>query len=170
MERSDPESLSGWLLSAGLALAVAGVVVQTTAHLVQAFVAPSLDYLNADRDGNVFAWASSVAIFGAAFAALVLYGLRRRRGLLVLALALAFFSLDDIAAIHERLALHAEDLLGLADYSRRAVWVVLFMPLLVIVTALLVSIAREASPPHAGSCSSAWRFLSSPSRQRRRAT
>ncbi len=141
----DPEDLPGWLLSVGLWLAIAGVAVQSTAHLLQHFAFPSVDALNVDRDGNnAFAWASAVAIFGTAFAAFVLYGLWRRWSLLALALALAFLSLDDIAAIHERLALRSEDALGLAEFSRRAVWIVLFLPLLALVFGVLVALARQA--------------------------
>ncbi len=145
MPPRDPERLPGWLLSVGLALAIAGVAVQTTGHLLQAFAFPSLDELNADRDANnPFAWASSVTIFGAALATFVLYGLSRRWTLLLLAVALMFFSLDDIVAFHERLALRSETALDLWEYSRRAVWVVLFLPLLAYVSIVLVAIARRA--------------------------
>jgi hypothetical protein len=147
MTGRDPLRLPGWLLSVGLALAIAGVVVQTTAHLTQAFAFPSLDELSADRDSNnPFAWASSVTIFSAALTTFVLYGLSRRWTLLLLAVALMFFSVDDIVGVHEKLALRSESALNLVEYSRRAVWVVLFMPLLAYVTIVLVSIARRADP------------------------
>jgi hypothetical protein len=81
---SRADGFGDWLLTAGIALAVAAVVVQTTGHLLQAFVASSLDQLDADRDDNVWAWSSSVATFGAGFAAFLLYGLSRRGALLAL--------------------------------------------------------------------------------------
>jgi hypothetical protein len=144
--RARADALPDWLCSAGIALAAVGVAVQTASHLFQAFVAQSAWYLSADRDDNAFAWASSVATFAAAFAALCLYGLVGRRRLLVLAILLALFSLDDIATAHERLALHGESALDLAMFSRRYLWIVLFLPPLALGLALLLSVAREAPP------------------------
>ena len=139
-------ALSDRLLSTGIAVAAVGVVVQTASHLFQAFVAPSLDELSADRDDNAFAWASAVAMFAGAVAAFVLYALQRRRGLLALAVLLAFLSLDDIATVHETIGSRSESVLGLASYAGRIVWIVLYLPLLVLGVVLLVRLALEASP------------------------
>ncbi len=147
MTGRDPERLPDWLLSAGVALALAGVAVQTTAHLFHSFVAQSIYSLNADRDAfSAFAWASSTATFAAAFAALLLFGLTGRLRLLVLALVLAFLSLDDAAAIHERLAARAEEILGTPELSQRILWIALFLPLIGAAFVLLAGLARELQP------------------------
>lgn len=147
MERRDPEALAAWLLSVGAGLAVAGVVVQTTAHLFHSFVAESIYSLNADRDAfSAFAWASSTATFAAAFVALLLYALTGRLRLLVLALVLAFLSLDDAVAIHERLAARAENVLGAPELSQRILWIGLFLPLIGAAFVLLADLSRELEP------------------------
>ncbi len=146
MTERDPERLPGWLLTVGLTLAVAGVVIQSVAYLLQEFVFTSVVFLGADSEANAYAWAGSVAVFGAAFAALVLYGLRRQLGLLVLALLLTYLSLDDVATLHERLALRAEDSFGLPEDSWRAIWIVAYLPLLLVTGVLLLSVALSASP------------------------
>jgi hypothetical protein len=147
MTRRDPEALAAWLLSTGVALAVAGVVVQTTVHLFHSFVAQSVDSLSADRDAfSAFAWASSTATFGAAFAALLLYGITDRARLLALALILAFLSLDDVVAGHERLAARAETTIGAPELSQRILWIVMFLPLIGAAFVLLAGLAKELGP------------------------
>lgn len=147
MNRRDPETLAAWLLSTGVALAVAGVVVQTAAHLFHSFVAQSVYSLNADRDAfSAFAWASSAATFAAAFAALLLYGITDRMRLLALALILAFLSLDDSAALHERIAARAETTLGAPELSQRILWIVMFLPLIGAAFLLLAGLAGELEP------------------------
>ncbi len=146
MTERDPERLPGWLLTVGLTLAVSGVIIQSVAYLLQEFVFTSVVFLGADREANAYAWAGSVATFGAAFAVLVLYGLQRQVGLLVLALILTYFSLDDVATLHERLALRAEDSFGLPEDSWRAIWIVAYVPLLLVTVVLLIAVARSATP------------------------
>ncbi len=146
MTEHDPERLPGWLLTVGLGIAVAGVVIQSIAYLLQEFVLTSVVFLGADSEANAYAWAGSVATFGAAFAVLVLYGLLRQVGLLVLALILTYFSLDDVATLHERLARRAEDSFGLPEDSWRAIWIFAYVPLLLVTVVLLIAVARSAIP------------------------
>jgi hypothetical protein len=138
--------LGGRVITVGFLLAALAVAVQTFAHLMNAFV---FDYgvwnMDASQDGNAFSWASSVATFGAALGALLL-GLRTAVPawrLVLLAVVLAFFSLDDVVAIHEKLAF--------ADYGadipkliRRAFWPVLYLPLFAFVTWMLWQTAVRA--------------------------
>jgi hypothetical protein len=137
------------ILRAGVCIAVAGVVVQTAAHLVNVRVLDGEVWsLSADVDGNAFAWASSASTLAAAFlaAGLALLVPRRRHRLWLLVALLAFLSLDDIARIHETtgrwvLAVGGADL----DYSR-LVWPVLFLPIVLACSVLLLQTAGTMDP------------------------
>ena len=137
--------LADWLVTLGIALALAAVAVQTTGHLLQAFASSSLDQLDADRDDNVWAWASSVATFGAGFAAFLLYALRRRSALLLLTLLLVFLSLDDIVGVHERIGQRGVKWIDVDFDALRVLWIAVYLPLLAAGVVLLVRLAREAS-------------------------
>jgi hypothetical protein len=135
------------ILSVGFALAVIAVVVQTAAHLTNALL---LDYgianMDATIDGNALSWASSVATFAAALGALLLGMIPRSPAwrLLVLAAVLAFFSLDDVVAIHEKLAFGTSGALGLADIVGRAFWPVLYFPLFLYALVSLWQLSLQA--------------------------
>ena len=132
----DREPVSDALLKLGLRTAVIAVAAQTAAHFTWAYVWPSL-LLNADNDWGTFAWASSVATFSAALAALALAYLGAPRALmLALGVTLALFSLDDIAGVHERLA----DELGALipwEHTGRAAGMLPLLPLMVLAFAAL---------------------------------
>jgi hypothetical protein len=143
---------TGWrLLRIGGLLAAAAVALQTTAHLVNAFLLDArIDGLNADLEGNVFTWASSTSTFTlglAAFLHAVLFPLRRRE-LAVLAVIAAFLSLDDAIQLHERLTVAiGEDLLGLSDHVAGRLWVPVYFPLLLLTGLLLWLVAKQAWEP-----------------------
>jgi hypothetical protein len=126
------------------AIAVAG---QTVAHLTNAFF---LDYeirnMDADADGNALSWAASVAIFAAALGAFLfsLFPSVPTRRFVALSAVFVFFSLDEVAAIHENLASVAVRGLDVPSSVGRAGWPILYVPLLVYVVFSLWRLAASA--------------------------
>jgi hypothetical protein len=141
-------------LRIGTQVAIAAVAVQSLAHLGNVFAADGdIDGLNVENDINLFAWASSMAIFTAALAALALAALlpALRGRLLVLGAILVFFSVDDVATIHERLGTFVRrDVLDLPSGYGRLVWPAMFLPLLAAVFLILWDLSRRF-PTAAGS-------------------
>lgn len=139
------------LLRIGLWLAVAAVAFQTVAHLGNEFLLDDrIQGLDADIEDNVFTWASSVATFAVAVAAFLhavaFPASRREFG--ALAALCAWFSLDDAILLHERAALKlGEDVLGLPDYIAVRLWLLLYLPLLLVAGALLWDIAKRIWEP-----------------------
>lgn len=134
----------------GLRLALVAAIVQTTAHLTNEFLLDDrVQGLDADLEGTVFTWASSVATFVVAFAAFLHAAAFEvhRSAFAVLAAITLWFSLDDVAVIHERLALKlGEDVLNLPDYAAVRLWLILYLPLLLLAGALLWQLAKELGP------------------------
>jgi len=136
------------LLRAGVAVGLAAVLVQTTAHLVDAFAFDyRYEFLDANSEQTAFSWASSSATFAAAFCVALLALTRPGlpRWLVALALVLAFFSLDDMLAFHERVsrATFATDL-GLPKQSASRLFPVLWLPTLAYGFLGLFKLARES--------------------------
>jgi hypothetical protein len=135
----------------GVRLAVLAALVQSAAHLTNEFLLDDrVQGLDADLEGTSFTWASSVATFAVAWAA----GLHaaafrnRRRELAALAAVAVWFSLDDVAIIHERVALKlGEDVLGLPDYAAVRLWLLLYLPLLLLVGLIIWRLVQAAAPP-----------------------
>jgi hypothetical protein len=142
------------LLRAGLVLAVAGTAAQTLIHLVNLFVLGDRYYhLDVSAEQTAFSWASTVATFAAACAALLVAArpeTHRRGRMLLLAASLAYLSLDDFVELHERLGDWVGDELGLPEAIGPRIWVIVYLPVLVAAALLLV-----------------WSALSSPPRPRR---
>ena len=142
------------MVRVGVWVAVLAVIVQTTAHLGNEFLLDDrVEGLDADVEGNTFTWASSVATFTVAWAAALHAAAfeRQRREFSLLAGLALWFSLDDVAIIHERVALElGEDLLGLPDYLAVRLWLILYLPLLLLAGLVLWRIARESEPPADG--------------------
>jgi hypothetical protein len=145
------ESLPAFLVRIGIAVAVLAVAVQTTAHLGNEFLLDDrVQGLDADVEGNAFTWASSVATFAVGLMAALHAAAfeTRRREFSALAAITVWFSLDDVAIIHERAALElGEDVLGLPDYAAVRLWLVLYLPLLLVAGLLLWRIAQAAASP-----------------------
>jgi hypothetical protein len=134
-------------LRIGMQVALAAVAVQTVAHLgnVLAFDG-DIDGLNVENDINLFAWASSMATFTAALASVLLAALlpALRLRLLVLGAILMFFSVDDLATIHERLGTFVRrDLLDLPSGYGRVAWPAIFLPLLAAAFLILWDLSRR---------------------------
>ena len=145
------ESLAAFVVRVGIRIAILAVLVQTVAHLGNEFLLDDrVEGIDADIEGNSFTWASSVATFTVAWAAALHAAAfeRQRREFSVLAALALWFSLDDVAIIHERVALElGEDLLGMPDYLAVRLWLILYLPLLLLAGVVLWRIAKEAQPP-----------------------
>jgi hypothetical protein len=132
--------------------AVLLVAVQTLVHLTNAL---ALDYrvwnMSADADGNALSWLSSTTTFTAALAAAAVAVARPevRRRTAALAVLLAFFSFDDIVAIHEAVGEHVTGQLPVRGELARVVWPAIFFPLLAFVAVVLLQVRRLA-PARAG--------------------
>jgi hypothetical protein len=146
-----PDTLGERLLRIGVLVAVAAVAFQTAAHLSNEYLFDDrFAGLDADVEGNAFTWASSVATFALAMAAFlhaVVFSTRKREFSLLVALGV-LFSVDDAVQYHERLGLGlGEDLLGLPDYLAVRMWLVLYLPLLLLAGALLWVVAATLWEP-----------------------
>jgi hypothetical protein len=140
------------LLLSGSLLAVGAVTLQTASHLLNAAFIGS-PHLDANAEGNAPTWANTAVVFSGAFVC-ALRGLliRRRRGMfLALAALLAFLSLDEMASVHERIAGHVLNVVGLPIVWDSVLWPALYAPLLGGVFVLLLAAAR-AAPARAGRC------------------
>jgi hypothetical protein len=147
------ETLGERLLRIGILVVVAAVSFQTAAHLTNEYLfGDRFAGLDADVEGNAFTWASSVATFALAMAAFlhaVVFSSRRREFSLLAALA-ALFSVDDVVQFHERLGLGlGEDVLGLPDHLAVRMWLVFYLPLLLLAGALLWLVAETLWVPAA---------------------
>ena len=132
------------LLRFGLAIAAITVTAQAVAHVIGVHLLDDRYLnLNADDELGLPAWVSSSATFAAAFAAFLLALMQERidASVLVLAGLLAFFSLDDAIAVHERLGEKVGDALGYGETSERLIWLILFMPLFALAAILLFGTA-----------------------------
>ena len=139
-----PDERASTLLRVGLAIAVITVTAQAVAHVVGVqFLDDRYLHLNADDELGLPSWVSSSATFAAAFAAFLLALMPDRIDALLLVLAglLAFFSLDDAIAVHERLGEKVADALGYGETAQRLIWLVLFLPLFALAAILLARTA-----------------------------
>jgi hypothetical protein len=138
------------LTRTGTAIAISAMAVQTAAHLANALLLDGrYAALNATQDGNAFAWTSEVATFAGAFAAAVgAVCLRGRRGrLTVIALILAWLSLDDTVQVHEHLEHLTDGAAGPIGRMGPLVFLALYLPLLATALLLLWRAARAAPAP-----------------------
>ena len=138
------------LLRAGVVLALVGVGVQTVLHLLNLFVLDDRYFhLDVSNEQTAFSWASTVATFAAACAALLLAarpGTQGRGRFALLALLLAHLSLDDFVEVHERLGEWTEDALDLPEAVGVRIWVLVYLPVLAAAALLLLWSALNAPP------------------------
>jgi len=155
--RSRPQDAGEWSLEervrrlfrlGTIAAAAAALALALTNVVNNRVLASPLYNLNPDLEMTPWSWASSSLTFGAAATALtmVLVGVAPRR-LLVLAASLAYLSLDDAIAIHERAAawLVAH---GVPDGIDGTLWPALFLPVFAAAALLLLDVA--ATTPAGG--------------------
>lgn len=125
----------------GTWLAVLAFCVQGVAHLV--VYRTTISAVNVDAEAGVWAWAGSSATFAAAVGVLLLIVVRpvATKPLVVLAVVLAYFSLDDAMSLHERIVHRHVHSLGPIDDAAGIVWPVVYLPLLVAAFGLLWTLA-----------------------------
>jgi hypothetical protein len=135
------------VLTWGIALSVAGLLIQTTMHLTNFVVFDGdINGLDADEDFSAPSWAGISATFVAGTGALLL-GLVLRRGIFyALAGLFTFLSFDDFMRVHEKIGeLGTVVGIGQEEELGRAIWPLLFMPLLVAGAALIWVAANQFS-------------------------
>ena len=132
------------LIGIAFRVALAAAVVQGGIHYFDALVLHfRIQMFNADADGGVFTWASSMATAMAGLGLLLAASQvkARSRVLILLSMGLLFFSLDDTVALHERIP----NLSFIpVEHSGRIAWVVCAMPLLGAVFVGLLAFAWRA--------------------------
>jgi hypothetical protein len=128
-------------IALGTWLAVLAFCVQSVAHLV--VYRTTISVLNADSEAGLWAWTGSSATFAVAVGVLLLIVLRpvATKPLAVLAVVLAYFSLDDAIALHERFVHRHVHSLGPIDDAAGIVWPVVYLPMLVVAFGLLWTLA-----------------------------
>lgn len=100
--------------------------------------------LQASAEQNVWSWAASMAAFASGLSALLLAPVARHpRRVFALGCLLVFFALDDYVEIHENLGEDVSGALGFPDYVGPRLWTLIYLPLAVLVAALLWSLAWE---------------------------
>lgn len=136
----------GAIVRIGCLVALGGLVVQTVLHVIglTAFdTRPA--FLDLDDDESLFTWVTGVVTFAGALGCVLLASVAppHRSRLLVLAGLLAFLSLDDVLAVHERVR---DDTFGLDPdlEAGRVIWPIVFLPVLAATAALLWTVARES--------------------------
>jgi len=130
--------LSERLLTWGAYTAIAVTVIQTVGHLYD-WLATDLDIilLNADHDQAIYAWVPTTAIFMGALALFLqqqivpVTGFRRW-----LPAILAYLSLDEMVALHERV-LKVLDKLSITASHGRVIWPLIYLPVLAATTIAL---------------------------------
>jgi hypothetical protein len=125
-----------------LLLSATAVVLLVVTHLVNRFALDNrVNAFDADADDSAWGWAGVVAESSTA----LLLGLlavtsARRRAVTFAAFAVAFLSLDDFLALHERVSRIGEHLPF--SHADRVVWPLVFLPLFAVVFVLLWRVAE----------------------------
>ena len=139
--------LSERLLTWGAYTAVAVTVFQTIGHLYD-WLAQNLDIilLNADHDHSIYPWIPTTAIFMGALALFLKQQIRPVTGFRRwLPLILAYLSLDEMVALHERLV-KVLNAIGVDSSYARVVWPALYLPLMAATAIALWRMARGMAP------------------------
>ena len=153
LERDHPQQppaaafVADRVLTVSVSFAVVGALAQAAVGIVNGILLERRSgLLDPDAEYTVFAWASGVAAFSAALAALLL-GILWRTGrvqLLVLATFIAFYSVDDLLVIHEPLTAKVfGGILGLPTGLAGRMSGALYFPLLAATVVLLLLEARR---------------------------
>ena len=140
----DVVRLTAWL-------ALAAVALQTIVHLTNGIVLDDpYDALNADQEGVVFTWLSTSATVASSIALLLLSttGAYRAWHVLLLSAVIAYLSLDDSIAIHERLSRQVfVERVGLPVDIGARLLIAFLWPLFLVAVVLLLSIAGRSARP-----------------------
>lgn len=144
------ELLSTRILATGVVTAVAAAATLVVTNTINVVLLDSrVTQFTASEEQTVFTWAAASATFAAAFAALlhVVAGLRDVRVYAATAALLAFFSLDDMVQIHERLGDRLAEAVDAPSYVGSRAWMFIYAPLLAAAFALLWLVVRRMEEP-----------------------
>lgn len=138
------------LMTAGLALALAGVSVYLLARAVnQLLLAAPSSNLDPGGERNPFAWATTVATFTAGFAALVHAAASpwRRGWFVLIGGSCTLLSMSDAVELHERAGAKLfQQGLGWSDVIAGQAEVLLYAPLLALTVFAVWRLAEDADP------------------------
>ena len=140
---SSEGSLARRIVVAGSCVALVAAAVQTSCHLVDAFVLDGrYPALEADAQGNVFDWVSAAAILAAGVVAFVgAAAPASRLASRVLGVLLGYLAVDELVGIHERIGAEiATHLPGKLGELGDRVTPVIYLPILGAVFVLLLVI------------------------------
>ena len=140
--------LGRWLQLGRTTALIAALTLLLVHYANFIFLNSPLSFLDANSEGTVWSWASALATGTVTAAALLGICVEPARLGLFLSLSAvcAFLSLDDMVALHERVAEWAYETLRIAETWDSIIWPVLYFPLLFIAFLGLLRISR-ASPP-----------------------
>jgi hypothetical protein len=128
------------ILEAGALVAAVGGILLVLATLANQFVlSPDVTSIDGRVEHSVWTWASSAATFAGAFVATVwlVVSPRRRLNVIAIVVTLAYFSLDDMLALHEEVGSDVGETLALPDWVG-GLWLLAYPPLLVLAVWALV--------------------------------
>jgi hypothetical protein len=129
------------ILPAGAVVACAAAAAVVSAQLVNDLVFDRRYWhLNADVEGNALTWVSAIVTAAAAALAITLSRALGSRRLAVVGVILAFFAIDDIAALHERMG-QGLDSLGLPHAD--GIWFPVYLPLFAFAFFTLLATGRR---------------------------
>lgn len=127
-------AVAGRLLDATIVVTLAATAVQSVTYAFSVVALGNATLFDIDQDSGVFTWASATATAFAGVALVVLAYLQKshRRMLAVLGAVCLYLSLDDAAALHERVGQDVRnDVLHTSLASLNGIiWPILFFPLL----------------------------------------
>jgi uncharacterized membrane protein YidH (DUF202 family) len=122
------------------------VGLQTAGHLAFLTI-DGAGLLDVNREGGVGAVVAAAVLLVAAAGAFQLRRQEHQRADRVLGGILVFLALDELLVIHERVGIVTARVLGLSDAWDSVLWPLMYLPLLGLVLALLLLLARQVPRP-----------------------
>jgi hypothetical protein len=150
--RSDLALIARRLPTVGVVVAVAVMIAQTAAYLVDGLVLePTNRELIARGEGSAFDWFSVFAVLTVAASAgfHAAYLRHRRRAFALLATIFIFLAVDDALGLHERVTSAVGGWLDVSDHGD-TLFLLPYLPPLAFAFGLLLTTARESGSPARG--------------------
>ena len=135
-------------LRVGRWCALVGALILVSVHSVNAIALDgAVTAFDANQDGTPLVWASAVAIWTVSVAALLAAAMRTGPVVqsVFLACATAFFSMDDMIGVHERIAKVLVLQFGVTNPWGGALLPLVYLPLFAVTVVLILRIARSGT-------------------------
>jgi hypothetical protein len=135
------------VLALGAGLAAAATMAQSLLYLLNHFVLGA-SLFHEDAAASFERVAGGLAVAACAIAATVLAAAKpaERRGAAILAVLTLYFAIDKVFGVHERLARGILDALAVENVGIAPVWLVLYVPIMVLAAVLMLRTQDGASP------------------------